>query len=249
FALEPGIKKKQVVQFTNPELCKITEDLIFTDPFHYAETNNYPVELQSDVEDIWNDFLLKLEVAKLKHKFLTQSEALLHGDLHTGSVFVKEDSTKVIDPEFAYYGPMGFDVGNYIGNLILNFISQEGHVSDKNKRKQIQEYLLQAIKDTWSEFTLTFQQLWQERGLEPYTKIEGYCGYFLNGVFVDAIGFAGCEVIRRTIGLAHVEDIESVPSEEKKLAIKKQALSIGRKLIIKRNTIQNIDELLNLVKG
>ena len=34
---------------------------------------------------------------------MTNAQALLHGDLHTGSVFVRDDSTKVIDPEFAFY--------------------------------------------------------------------------------------------------------------------------------------------------
>ena len=38
-------------------------------------------------------------------------EALIHGDLHTGSIMVTESETRVIDPEFAFYGPMGFDVG------------------------------------------------------------------------------------------------------------------------------------------
>src|SRR5699024_1110512 len=57
--------------------------------------------------------------AKLKFDFMTNTQALLHGDLHTGSIFVLEDSTKVIDPEFAFYGPIGYDVGNIIANLIF----------------------------------------------------------------------------------------------------------------------------------
>ena len=40
-----------------------------------------------------------LEVAKLKFDFMTHAQALIHGDLHTGSIFIKEDSTKVIDAD------------------------------------------------------------------------------------------------------------------------------------------------------
>ena len=65
------------------------------------------------------------EIGWLKWQFMTQAEALLHGDLHTGSVMVKaaavgaERSTKVIDSEFAFYGPIGFDIGALWGNYLI----------------------------------------------------------------------------------------------------------------------------------
>lgn len=34
---------------------------------------------------------------------------------------VDETSTYVIDSEFSFYGPMGFDIGAFIGNLWLNY--------------------------------------------------------------------------------------------------------------------------------
>lgn len=48
---------------------------------------------------------------------------------------VTPDSTQVIDPEFGFYGPMGFDIGAFIGNLILAYFSQDGHAekgADRN---------------------------------------------------------------------------------------------------------------------
>ena len=42
---------------------------------------------------------------------MTNAQALIHGDLHTGSVFVKGDSTKVIDPEFAFMGLWDMTLG------------------------------------------------------------------------------------------------------------------------------------------
>lgn len=48
---------------------------------------------------------------------------------------VTHDSTQVIDPEFAFYGPMGFDIGAFLGNLILAFYAQDGHANDQNDRK------------------------------------------------------------------------------------------------------------------
>lgn len=68
-------------------------------------------------------------------RFCERAQALIHGDLHTGSVMVTQDSTQVIDPEFSFIGPMGFDIGAYLGNLILAFFAQDGHAAQGNDRK------------------------------------------------------------------------------------------------------------------
>ncbi len=39
--------------------------------------------------------------------------------------FSSPSETKVIDPEFAAYGPFGFDIGQFIANLLLNALSRE----------------------------------------------------------------------------------------------------------------------------
>lgn len=48
---------------------------------------------------------------------------------------VTSDSTQVIDPEFAFYGPMGYDIGAFLGNLILAFFAQDGHADTTNDRQ------------------------------------------------------------------------------------------------------------------
>ena len=42
-------------------------------------------------------------------------------------VILTHESTQVIDPEFAFYGPMGFDISAFIANLFLSYFSQDGH--------------------------------------------------------------------------------------------------------------------------
>jgi 5-methylthioribose kinase len=69
------------------------------------------------------------------HRFCERAQALIHGDLHTGSVMVTTESTQVIDPEFGFYAPMGFDIGAFLGNLILAYFSQDGLAAETNGRK------------------------------------------------------------------------------------------------------------------
>lgn len=248
YGLVPAKKKELATRFVNPDLCGITESLVFTDPFYDAENNNYPVELQAELEKIWHNDELLDEIADLKHLFLTKGEALLHGDLHTGSVFVTETSTKVIDPEFAFYGPAGFDVGAFIANISLSILSQRGH-REENERESYIDYLSEVIHNVWSVFETTFRALWDAHLVEENRYSERYLNRLLNTIFSDAIGFAGTKIIRRTVGLAHVEDIDSIEDSEVRLSVQKEALSLGTKLILNRHRITSIEEVTAFVKG
>lgn len=79
--------------------------------------------------------LLNDEYGTCDDRFCERTQALLHGDLHTGSIMVTQTSTKCIDPEFGFYGPMGFDVGAFLGNLMLAYVSQDGHATPKDDRE------------------------------------------------------------------------------------------------------------------
>ncbi|MGG0888716.1 S-methyl-5-thioribose kinase [Cytobacillus horneckiae] len=239
FALHPFEKKRLAAAFSNPELCKITEDLVFTDPFFNIDTNDYEPELQSDVEEIWNHTELKIAAAKIKQSFLTEAEALLHGDLHTGSIFASEEETKVIDPEFAFYGPIGFDVGQFFAHLVFQVIVRKG---------EDREIIINQIDEVWQEFYSVFSELWKSKGVDPFTKVDGYREVFLAKVFDDAIGVVGCELIRRTIGLSHVNDLDGIEDSAVRLKAKRAALSLGTNLILKKASIKTIKQFITTIE-
>jgi 5-methylthioribose kinase len=239
-------KKLRQGRFINPELCKITEDLIFDDPYRDAETNNFEPHLRDAVEQLWQDHKLHVEVALLREKFLTHAEALLHGDLHTGSIFIKPDSTKVIDPEFAYYGPMGFDIGAVLANLLLNFIAHEGWSPNAAERADYRSYLLQTVKDVWVHFEQEFRALWTQHGTDRILSTPGYQELYMRRLLQDTFGFTGAKMIRRVIGLAHVADIDKIEDATVRERAQRMALSIGAALIRFNRQASSIDELVNL---
>lgn len=224
-------KKEQTKQFVNPELCKITEDLIFDHPYYDAETNHFNPVIKDTVERIWNDKELHLEVALLRHHFLTHAQALLHGDLHTGSVFVTSTSTKVIDPEFAFYGPMGFDIGAVIANLLLNYAGQEGWSKDAHTRDDFRQNLIQTIQDVWNRFEVLFRQLWDNHLVDRVFAVSGYQDIYMKRLLQDTLGFAGCKIVRRIIGLSHVADIDTITDPQAKERAERLGLAIGTALI------------------
>ena len=235
FALHPFEKKRLQVAFSNPELCKITEDLIFTDTYYDAPRNDFEEGLRSSVEALWQDNDLQREVAKLKRHFLTQAEALVHGDLHTGSIFVDAQTTKVIDPEFAFYGPIGFDVGQVIANFTFQWLTRQGE--DRQK-------IATDIATVWQVFDTTYRQLFTEHYEEHYAKVAGYLDDHMADIFVDTLGYAGAELIRRMIGLAHVKDLDSIENTALRLQKKQQTLQAGSFIIKNRRNISSIEGYL-----
>ncbi|WP_405144622.1 S-methyl-5-thioribose kinase [Paenibacillus sp. FSL H7-0942] len=245
--MDQQLKKEQQGRFINPDQCKITEDLIFDEPYRIAEKNNYDVYIEDEAEALRTDGVLHLEVALLREKFLTHGQALLHGDLHTGSIFVTPESTKVIDPEFAYYGPMGFDVGAVLANLLLNYASLPGWIQDMSALRERETLLLIMVRDVWTEFESRFRALWVNDLVDPMAKTPGYQDLYVQQLFRDSIGFAGAKMVRRIVGLAHVADIDTIPNATEREHAQRKALSIGKALIKNNRRLNTIGEVLDIV--
>lgn len=247
FYLHPHVKKAQVAQFINPEMCEITEDLFFNDPYQVHERNNYPAALEADVGALRQDTQLKLAVASLKHSFFSHAEALLHGDIHSGSIFVAEGSLKAIDAEFGYFGPIGFDIGTAIGNLLLNYCGLPGHLGIR-EAAAAREQRLKDIQELWSTFAERFQALAREKTQDAALSVPGYASEFLKKVWTDALGFCGTELIRRSVGLSHVADIDTIADEEMRHECLRHAIALGKVLIVIAPRIDSVDELIARVR-
>src|ERR1700681_2979755 len=160
----PAATRKARMQIfcANTELCKITEDLVFTDPYRHAKLNRWTSpELDETAAGFRRDTELKIAVQRLKFKFLSAAESLIHGDLHSGSVMVTPEDTKIIDPEFAFYGPMGFDVGAVLGNLLMAYLASAGHERSPGERRSFEAWMLETIESVWTEFSRKFIELWR----------------------------------------------------------------------------------------
>ena len=251
-ALSAAEKKARMAVFCgNTALCKITEDLVFTEPYMLAENNRWTSpQLDADAQAIRTDSALKVGVSELKLKFLTSAQALIHGDLHTGSIMLTQTDTRVIDPEFAFYGPIGFDPGACIANLLLNYFSQDGHATAQDPRTDYQEWILQQVEAVWTGFDAKFRALWRERHQgdaypqalfvdDAQAQALAQDRYMQN-VFADALGFAGAKMIRRILGLAHNIDLEWIEDPEQRAQCERRGLRAGRELILNQAAIGSI---------
>lgn len=224
-------KKALVGNFINPELCEITEDLVYTEPFNDINQRNdvFPPNRDWVAEHIYGDNELRLETAKLKFDFMNHAQALVHGDLHTGSIFVKADATKVIDPEFAFYGPMGYDVGNVVANLIFAWANADAYGAAEQKA-----WLETAIADVVDRFKEKFISLWATHATEVTAHYPGFKEHYLGGVIVDTAAVTGLEAIRRTVGIAHVKDLVTIEDPVLRARAERLVLRAGKRFILER---------------
>ena len=261
----PATEKRRRAAFfnANTALCQITEELVFTDPYRAAEGNRWTAPQLDDLAaELRADAPLKVAVQRLKWRFLTRAEAMVHGDLHTGSIMATPEDTRVIDPEFAFYGPMGFDVGALVANLFLAYFAQAGHEGTPGSRDAYREWLLAQVARLWEGFERRFLELWRAHGHrgDAYPTglfpdgdgtgaLEAERRAFLRGVFVDGVGFAGAKMIRRIFGLAHVEDLESIADPDRRAACERPAVAFARQLILGAEGFADADALTGLARA
>lgn len=240
-------KKERVKRFTNPQLCDISEDLVFTEPYNdYKKRNIIPEEnLEFVKKMLYDDKELKAEVGILRDNFMNHSQALIHGDLHSGSIFINDEGIKIIDPEFAFYGPMGYDIGNVIGNLIFSWINKIFVQPDSQRFLSWMEKTIAEIMDSFIEkFTDKYDK---EVTLDIY-KSEGFKSHYLNYVLSDSVGYAGTEIIRRVVGDAKVLEVTSVKDLALRIPMERTLINIGITLIKNRHKISTGRAITTVVK-
>ena len=216
-------------QFANTTMQSITADYVFTFPYTEHETNFWTPGLASDAQQLKMDADFLQGAAHLKQVFLTAQQGITHGDLHTGSVLVQDDTAKVIDAEFAFYGPVGFDLGLYWANYLLSYFSHQGAL-------RVQSALKTAIMQTWYTYSAEFKMA------DAALKAQ-----ILQNIFHDAVGFAGLEILRRLIGAAHVKDIEGITNISRKLRVERAALQFGTVLVKQHQSLHDVAAVIEML--
>jgi 5-methylthioribose kinase len=261
-AVPAAEKKEGVAAFAgNHALCKITEDLIFTDPYREAEQNRWTSPwLDATAARFREDMDAHVAISRLKLKFLGSPEALIHGDLHTGSIMVTESETRVIDPEFAFYGPMGFDLGAIIGNLIMAYLASAGHERSPGERRAFEAWVAETIESVWTEFSRKFVALWRAEAqgdAYPATLFKGEGGAarleaerqaYIERLFHDTVGFAAAKIIRRILGLAHNIDFEWIEDPRLRAICEARSLRLARAMLVDTKSFADIGSITNAAR-
>ncbi len=241
-------KKALVKNYINPQLCAdISEPLVYTEPYNDELKRNRAFEPNMEFikKEVYSDKALHLEVAKLKYDFMNNAQSLIHGDLHTGSIFIKEGSTKVMDPEFAFYGPMGYDIGNVVANMIFAWANGDATIEDQEYKKEYLAWVESVVADTIDMFKTKYDKLFDEKVTDAMAKVDGYKEYFLGTILEDTAGVAGLEMTRRTVGMAQVKDLTTISDEKARVRAEQIVLTCAKDFIMNRANYETGADYIN----
>ena len=256
--LSPEEKKKRVSAFINPELCAISETLVFSEPYCNGKHRNRitPGNEAFIQKTLYNDDALKAEVASLRETFMNKAEALIHGDLHTGSIFIgssagipidtnttpdrngsSEPCMKIIDPEFTFYGPIGYDLGNIIANLYCAWM-YAAFTRKKFSAADAFDNFIERIAATIE----ALPQLFTAKALERCKTVplsnplynERYIRRRLAEILADAYGFAGTEIIRRAAGDTKTAEFDAMGQDTRRITMERIIIKTACRLIKQR---------------
>lgn len=237
---------------TNTELRKLTEDFVFTFPYMHNETNRHNPLIQDAAEYIKTNGEFKSKAMELKYIFMTKAEALLHGDLHTGSVMLNEKETFVIDSEFAFLGPIGFDLGAVVANLIMASVAMEARGKD-----EYAGWLEDTAYDVMNKFAQKYEKLlidgegamydneyWHETGKEHKISL---AKKITSDILKESVGFAGCKMARRQLGVAHILEIDSIEDAKERAKVETKVLDMAKEMVVNYKDIDSAGELKQLI--
>jgi 5-methylthioribose kinase len=158
----------------------------------------------------------------------THTAQLRDGRSYTGPIMVTEGDTRVIDPEFDEYG----------------------------------FYLLDQLTALWTTFASEFSRLWHELSSLAYGSLcnarmnldspafsAQALAWRLEQIWHDSLGFAGCEMIRRIMGLAHVADFEVIIDPDRRAECERRAIFLARGLLMERSRCRCISVLSTLARS
>ncbi|WIA15935.1 hypothetical protein OEZ85_012679 [Tetradesmus obliquus] len=284
--LQPDQAAAVMQHFSNSDIVSANEQVVLIGPFNPQDPSNRWTSPQLDaaVQAMWADEQLQAAAADMLRLYRSSKQALIHNDLHAGNLLVAPGSLYLIDWEFATTGPIAFDLGCLLGNLMLAVLSLQGmeqaeqqqqqHLEQHGgagaaagcaNRQQQAEWLLQVMRDTWIGFQQQYptqlaaaqaaaaaggglfaadaaagllsaaaagQQ--QQLGVQQSsaagaaaTLDEQYWQQLLR----DSCGYAGCCIIRLTIGLHHYPDIQDLPDPAVRSSVELRCLQLGQQLL------------------
>lgn len=224
----------------NPLNEIITKTLVFEEPYNNCYHRNNVLAMNQDYvqNELYHDEALWKICTEYKEKFFSEKQALLHGDLHTGSIFIKEDTFKFIDFEFSFWGPIGFDLGCLLANFIFAF-ERACHDSSKES-KVFQAWMKEVILYVYPQFTKKSRKILCDANVN-IEEIER----FLNEIIHDTIVYAGIELIRRTVGMANVKDITTIEPITERMKAERRIIQVAKKLMLEAKNWDDLKDIMN----
>ncbi len=237
-------------RFENPVMRSLMEKCIFlTNVSSDNETNEKGWKMDEAFRNrarlIAGDEKVILARYKLRHLFMHKVECMMHCDLHTSNIFAGPDEIKVIDMEYAHFGPFSYDLGYFAMNSLATYVVwslREG--VGRKKREEMKAFALSTFRDVYETFCSEFNCFREGCGKTEYRDVPGMAEDFNVTVLREMTGFAAsAQVSRIADDIAYI-DFDMIENPVMQAQSKCMALTIDSVLLRKWESYRTIEEVL-----
>lgn len=211
--------------FAFHDLCLLTKELVFEQPYFDHSNNHFMMENKSFVEkNVYESSLIRQTVEELKKDFMNNHEAIIHGDLHGASIFSVNRRNIVFDGEFSYNGPIAYDTGNVVAHLMMTFFRHS--VTNKTDADNADRIIIKAF-EYLDLFEKRFSYLLERYGKDEFSNDKT----IIENIRKYTFKYAATECLRRVIGLAKSPIFTKDLSESDRAKIERCLIITGCKLL------------------
>lgn len=220
-------------------------DIIFNRLLIDSPQLNTHENVQAHLNAFCNDQRIRKEVISLKNRFVGNKQCLVHKDLHTSNIFISENGICIYDSEYAGYGPISFDLGRMIGNLLLNIASHSfGLEEDVIERKAYQKHLISAIHDLLENFVKEYQTHWN-------THMNGFTNKrdrFLSSAIQEGLGTAACTAVCRLSETNLCFDIKRIENAIDQARAIELTVHMSREILLSWQSVHSPSDAAQLIE-
>lgn len=240
--------RSMMCRFENTAMRKIMEDGMFIDRFNTEIEQSLGAEFVRFAELFSRDSRYVTELFKLRRSFMSHTDALIHADFHTSNIFASDDEMKVVDMEFTFVGPFGYDLGYLTGNLISQYCAAcfKPFATEK-ERMEFKAYILATIKRLYYTYFLTFTNSWNEDCKLRYKNQNGLRRSIMDEVMVQSPGYASMVNWFRSASDIPYPDFDVIEDVNARRQAVTLSLLIDWQIMFERYRYQSVDDLIHSI--
>jgi len=246
--MDTGLFRELDNHFTNHKMRSIFDRILFVSKEEFGD-EKYGLSLDPEVADCVRDIIFDpdavLERYRLREIFMKTSEALIHCDYHTSNIFIGDGKMKVIDMEYAFCGPVAFDLGYLFGNLISQYVCAGFRsYEDEKVREAFRDYIMDTIEGIYTEYCRLITLYWNRDAKEEYKGVKGLQEDFFKKLHGRTIGYCSNANLFRIASEIDFPEYSAIKDREAmRQAVTLSAL-MDRRMLLNRDNYEDIRDWL-----
>ena len=203
YYLDSKTFRDMTIHFMNHGMRNIfdTHGFMFKEFPEQSQGGDIDPRYMSFVEKMVMDPRVIMERKKLRHDYMSKTDVFIHGDFHTSNVFIGPEELKVIDMEYTFAGPQGYDIGYMEAQLMSQYLCANfREFPSEGDRWNFRTYMMNCIRDFYTCYMDVFTQCWKEDAKDFYRNDTLLLEDIKRNVLREMAGFCANQNLSRTAG-------------------------------------------------